>query len=354
MFKFENTIFFYAFATLPIMLLIFVWYLYSIRKQLKKLGDYNLVKSLVPDISKSKKVTKFVLLLLAFSSLILALCNLQTGSKTQEVKREGADIIVCLDVSNSMLAQDLSPNRLERAKFALEKMIDKLQGDRLGIVIFAGEAYVQLPITTDYSAAKLFLGGINTQMVPTQGTNIGAAIRKAMEGFSKDLEKNKTIVVITDGENHEPDAIEAAAEADKAGILVNCIGVGSENGVPIPMVMNGVVNGYRKDKDGNTVVTKLNKAVLQEIAGKTDGVFVQATNADIGLDAILDKLAQLDKKQIDTKMYTDYEDQFQWFLGLALILFILEFFISERVSNWFRRFFAHILKSNKNYFFSVK
>ncbi len=347
MFRFENDIFFYAFAALPLMLLIFIWYLFSIKKQLKKLGEYNLVKELVPDASKSKKVIKFILLMLAFSSLILALCNLQTGSKTQEVKREGADIIVCLDVSNSMLAQDLSPNRLERAKFALEKMIDKLQGDRLGIIVFAGEAYVQLPITTDYSAAKLFLGGINTQMVPTQGTNIGAAIRKALEGFSKDLEKNKTIVIITDGENHEPDAVEAAEEAAKAGILINCIGVGSENGVPIPMVTNGVVNGYRKDKDGNTVVTKLNKEVLQEIAGKTDGIFVQATNADIGLNAILDKLAQLDKKQIDTKMYTDYEDQFQWFLGLALLFFILEFFISERVSNWFRKFFAHILKSNK-------
>jgi tetratricopeptide (TPR) repeat protein len=347
MFRFENDIFFYAFAALPVMLVIFIWYLYSVKRRLKKLGEYELVKSLVPDDSKSKKVTKFIILMLAFSSLILAVCNLQTGSKTQEVKREGADIIVCLDVSNSMLAQDLSPNRLERAKFALEKMIDKLEGDRLGIIVFAGEAYVQLPITTDYSAAKLFLGSINTQMVPTQGTNIGAAIRKAMEGFSKDLEKNKTIVVITDGENHEPEAVEAAEEAGKAGILVNCIGVGSETGVPIPIMENGAVQGYRKDKDGNTVVTKLNREVLQEIAGKTDGIFVQATNADIGLNAILDKLSQLEKKQIDTKMYTDYEDQFQWFLGLALLLFIIEFFISERVSNWFRKFLANVLKSNK-------
>lgn len=296
MFKFENNIFFYAFAILPVMLIVFIWYLYTIKKNLKKLGDYNLVKSLVPDVSRAKKISKFILLLFAFSSLILALCNLQTGSKTQEVKREGADIIVCLDVSNSMLAQDLSPNRLERAKYALEKMIDKLQGDRLGIIVFAGEAYVQLPITTDYGAAKLFLNSINTDMVPTQGTNIGAAIRKALEGFSKDLEKNKTIVVITDGENHEPEAIEAAGEAEKAGIVINTIGVGSEKGVPIPIMNGGVMTGYRKDKEGNTVVTKLNKEVLQEIAGKTDGIYVQATNADIGLSAILDKLAEMDKK----------------------------------------------------------
>ena len=339
MFRFENHIFFYVFAALPLMLVIFVWYLISVRNRLKKMGDYGLIKSLVPDTSRAKKITKFILFSIGISSLILALCNLQTGSKTQEVKREGADIIVCLDVSNSMLAQDLSPNRLERAKYALEKMIDKLQGDRLGIIVFAGDAYVQLPITTDYSAAKLFLGSINTEMVPTQGTNIGAAIRKALEGFSKDIEKNKTIVVITDGENHEPEAIEAAEEAAKAGIIINTIGVGSENGVPIPVMQGGAMTGYRKDKDGNTVVTKLNKEVLQEIAGKTDGIFVHATNADIGLNAILDKLAQMDKKQIDTKMYTDYEDQFQWFLGLALLFLIVEFFISERVSAWFRDFF---------------
>ncbi|MGZ3885509.1 MAG: VWA domain-containing protein, partial [Bacteroidia bacterium] len=298
---------------------------------------YNLVKSLVQDSSRPKKVTKFVLFALGLSSLILALCNLQTGNKMQEVKREGADIIVCLDVSNSMLAQDLSPNRLERAKFALEKMIDKLQGDRLGIIVFAGEAYVQLPITTDYSAAKLFLGSINTQMVPTQGTNIGAAIRKALESFSKDEEKNKTIVVITDGENHEPEAIEAAEEANKAGVMINTIGVGSENGVPIPSIVNGIVSGYRKDKDGNTIVTRLNKSFLQELAGKANGIYVQATNADIGLDAILDKMAQLDKKQIESKMYTDYEDQFQWFLGLALLFLIIEFFISERTSAFIKK-----------------
>lgn len=337
MFRFENHIFFYAFAALPVMLAIFIWYLYSVKRRIRLLGEYGLVKNLVQDSSKPKKITKFVLYSLGIASLILALCNLQTGNKIQEVKREGADIIVCLDVSNSMLAQDLSPNRLERAKFALEKMIDKLQGDRLGIIVFAGEAYVQLPITTDYTAAKMFLGGINTQMVPTQGTNVGAAIRKALESFSKDEEKNKSIVIITDGENHEPEAIEAAEEAAKAGIMINTIGVGSENGVPIPAINNGVVSGYRKDKDGNTIVTKLNKSFLQELAGKANGIYVQATNADIGLDAILDKMAQLDKKQIESKMYTDYEDQFQWFLGLALLFFTIEFFISERTSAFIRK-----------------
>lgn len=347
MFRFENHIFFYAFAAIPVMLIIFIWYWISVKQKIKKLGEYNLVKQLIPETSGSKKITKFILLLIAISSLILALCNLQTGNKMQEVKREGADIIVCLDVSNSMLAQDLSPNRLERAKYALEKMIDKLQGDRLGIVVFAGDAYVQLPITTDYSAAKLFLGGINTQMVPVQGTNIGAAIRKALESFGKDEGKNKTVVVITDGENHEPEAIEAAEDAGKSGIMINTIGIGSENGVPIPLVNNGIVNGYRKDKDGNTIVTKLNKTLLQEIADKGNGVYVQASNADIGLDAVMDKLSKLDKKQIESKMYTDYETQYQWFLGLSLILLIIELLINERSSKWMKKLFGNVSRKKE-------
>jgi Ca-activated chloride channel family protein len=188
------------------------------------------------------------------------------------------------------------------------------------------------------------LGSINTQMVPTQGTNIGAAIRKALESFSKDEEKNKTIVIITDGENHEPEAIEAGEEANKAGIMINTIGVGSESGVPIPAITNGIISGYRKDKEGNTIVTKLNKDFLQELAGKANGIYVQATNADIGLDAILDKMAQLDKKQIESKMYTDYEDQFQWFLGLSLLFLLMEFFISERTSAFIKKLnlFGHV------------
>ena len=173
--------------------------------------------------------------------MVLALCNLQTGSKLAEVKREGADLIVCLDVSNSMLAQDLTPNRLERAKYAIEKMIDGLEGDRLGLIIFAGEAYVQLPITSDYGAAKLFLSSINTKMVPVQGTNIYAAITKAVESFGKDEGKNKAIILITDGENHEVDAIIAAEEAGKSGIMINTIGIGSESGVPIPVIENGIL-----------------------------------------------------------------------------------------------------------------
>lgn len=340
MFKFENDIYFYAFAIIPVCILIYLWYVMSNRKRLKKLGESKLVLQLVPEVSKAKKITKFILFLIAFSFLILGICNLQTGSKIQNVKREGADIMICLDVSNSMLAQDLSPNRLERAKLAIENMIDKLQGDRLGIVIFAGEAYVQLPITTDYGSAKLFLESINTKIVPVQGTNIADAINKSVESFGKDDGKNKAIVIITDGENNEEaqeSAVDAAEEAEKKNIVIHTIGVGSESGVPIPNIINGVVSGYKKDANGATVVTKLDSKILQDISGATNGVYVQASSADVGLDAILDKIAELDKKQLESKMFTDYEDQFQWFLGAALLFLVIESLISERTSKLWKK-----------------
>ena len=340
MFKFENQIFFYAFAIIPVCIAIYIWYVYSSKKKLKKLGELFLINQLVPEVSKAKKITKFILFICGFSFLILGICNLQTGSKMQDVKREGADIMVCLDVSNSMLAQDLTPNRLERAKIAIENMINKLQGDRLGIIVFAGEAYVQLPITTDYGTAKLFLESINTKIVPTQGTNIADAINKAVESFGKDLGKNKAIVVITDGENNEDakeSAVDAAEEAAKKNIVIHTIGVGSETGSPIPNIIDGVVSGYKKDNAGNTVVTKLDPKILQDIAGATNGVYVQATSADIGLDAILNKIAELDKTQMESKMYTDYEDQFQWFLGAALLFLVLESLISERISKLWKK-----------------
>lgn len=338
MFKFENTLYFYAFALIPICVAIFIWYIFKAKRNLKKLGDSNLISQLTPNVSKAKKIWRFIFFICALSFLILGICNLQTGSKMQDVKREGADIMVCLDVSNSMLAQDLSPNRLERAKIAIENMIDKLQGDRLGIVVFAGEAYVQLPITTDYGTAKLFLESINPKIVPVQGTNIADAINKATESFGKDEGKNKAIVIITDGEqNEEDDAVAAAEEAAKKNVVIHTIGVGSESGVPIPNIVNDVVSGYKKDKQGNTVVTKLDPKILQDIAAATNGVYVQATSADIGLDAILNKIAELDKKQMESKMYTDYEDQFQWFLGAALLFLVIESLISERVSKLWKK-----------------
>lgn len=337
MFRFEHTDFFYALALVPALFLLFLWYLLQRRKKLKVLGDPELVKQLSPYSNLRKRYIKTILFCLALTSLVIAMCNLQTGSKLTEVKREGAELMICLDVSNSMLAQDLSPNRLTRAKYALERMIDMLEGDRLGLVIFAGEAYVQLPITSDYNAAKMFLESITPGMVEAQGTNLSAAINKAVESFSKEEGRNKAIILISDGENHEQEAIESAERAASSGVMINTIGIGSENGVPIPLIQNGSIKGYRKDKDGNTVITKLNAGIMKEIAAKANGVYVQASQADLGLEAILDKIAELDKAKIESKMYTDYEDQFQWFLGLALIFLFIEFLLSERTSEWYKK-----------------
>jgi Ca-activated chloride channel family protein len=337
MFKFEHPYYFYLFSALPVMVVFALLYFRSLKKKLSVLGEYDLVMQMRPGVSTTKRVVRLVLFLLAFSSLILAVCNLQTGSKLKEVKREGADIVVCLDVSNSMLAQDLSPNRLTRARYALERMVDQLNGDRLGLVIFAGEAYVQLPITTDYSAAKLFIDAINPGMVPVQGTNLADAIKVASECFSTESGKNKAIVLITDGEDHEQEAVTAAESASKNDIMVSTIGIGSETGVPIPLIENGVIKGYRKDREGQTIITRLNTNLLQEVAAKGNGVFVQATPSDLGLEKVLDKISQLEKSAIESKMYTDYEDQFQWFIALTLLLLFIEFVISERISNWYKR-----------------
>lgn len=337
MFRFEHPIYFYAFFAIPVLLMLALWYFAWRSRRLKRIGDPELINELAAYASNRKRIIKLVLFILATSSLILALCNLQTGSKLKEVKREGADVIVCLDVSNSMLAQDLIPNRLTRAKYALEKMIDMLEGDRMGLIIFAGEAYVQLPITTDYDAAKMFMNSISPGMISIQGTNMEAAIRKACESFSSDDGKNRAIILITDGENHESEAIEAATEAHKKGIMINTIGIGSEQGVPIPLIENGTIKGYRKDREGQTVVTKLNSKLLKDIAAAANGIYVQASQRDLGLNAVLDKIGELDKAQLESKMYTDYEDQFQWFLALALLLYVIEFLISERVSEWFKK-----------------
>lgn len=337
MFRFENISFFYGFILIPFMLMIVIFYFINRKRKLSLIGDSNLISQLTPYSSKRKKIIKVILFTIGFSSLIMAIVNLQTGSKLKLEKREGADLIVCLDVSNSMLAQDLSPNRLTRAKFALEKMIDLLEGDRLGIVIFAGEAYVQLPITTDYQAAKMFLESINPNMINVQGTNIAAAIKKAESAFGSDQGKHKAIILITDGENHEPEAIEAAKESNDNGIMINTIGIGSEKGVPIPISENTNIKTYRKDKNGQTIVTKLNSELLISIADKANGVYVHATNSDLGLNDVLKKINELEKNKIESKSYSDYESQYQWFLLLALILFLIEFLISERVSNWYKK-----------------
>jgi Ca-activated chloride channel family protein len=335
--QFENIYFVYAFALIPMILLIY-WMTFRWKKKaLKVYGETEVIKQLYPDLSRAKQIWKFIFFNIAFILIIIGLINPQIGTKLEEVKRNGADIMICLDVSNSMRAEDLAPNRLEKSKMALSKLIDKLEGDRIGIIVFGGEAYVQLPITTDYAAAKLFLESINTEMIPTQGTDIGKAIDLSLESFGKDEGKNKAIVIITDGENHDQDALRAAEAAAEKGISIHTIGMGSENGAPIPIYKGNQQDGFRKDKDGNTVISKLNEQVLQEIAATGSGIYVRATNSDVGFNSILNALDKLEKKQFDSKMYSDYEDRFQWFIAAALLFLLAETLLTDRKSKLYQR-----------------
>lgn len=333
MYRFEHNIYLWALlAVIPLIVIVFIFVQNWKRRKLLNFGSQLVVKRLMPNVSKTLPIVKFGLYTMAIVSLLIGLANLQFGTKLEEVKREGIDLMICLDVSNSMLAEDLSPNRLERSKRAIYQLIEKLHNDRLGIIVFAGQAYVQLPITTDYSSAKLFLETIGTDIVPTQGTSIGSAINLAMESFDFENGTSKSIIVITDGENHEDDAMNAAVEASDKGVIVNTIGMGSEKGGPIPVYKNGAQVDFRKDNAGNTVVTKLNEQMLKDIATAGNGSYVRASNAKGGLDKIMNEIDKMEKKEFGSKSFKDYEDRFQIFLIIALLLIVLEYFISNRRS----------------------
>ncbi|MCO6501191.1 MAG: VWA domain-containing protein [Vicingus serpentipes] len=312
------------------MLLLFFYTQNWKNRKRKAFGDSKMIARMMPNVSTSMPIVKFILFGLATTSLFLGLANFQYGTKMEEVKREGIDLMIALDVSNSMLAEDLSPNRLERAKRAIYQLIEKLHNDRLGIIVFAGDAYVQLPITTDYSSAKLFLETIGTDIVPTQGTSIGSAIDLAMESFDFENGTSKAIIVITDGENHEEDAVVNAQSASEEGVSVHTIGMGSEGGAPIPIYKQGAQIGFRTDNQNNTVVSKLNEDMLKQIAAAGNGTYVRATNANAGLSIIMEEINKMEKKEFGSKTFKDYEDRFQIFLIIALVLLILEYFISNR------------------------
>ncbi|MGD1848187.1 MAG: VWA domain-containing protein [Salibacteraceae bacterium] len=322
-------------VVIPFTLLFFWAAFYWRQRLLQRWGDYPLIARLIPNLSVTFPAVKFVLLRNAIFFLIVALMSPQSGSKLMEVKREGVDLMIALDLSNSMKAEDLSPNRLESAKRAISQLIEKLNQDRLGIVVFAGQPFVQLPITTDYSAAKIFLSTIDTEIMPTQGTAIGAAIELAVESFDLESPAGKAIVVISDGENHEDDALKAAREAAELGIQVHTIGMGSSQGVPIPVYRKGRKTGeYRKDQNGNAVVTQLNEQMLLDIARAGKGVYVQASNANAGLGYIFEEMAKLEKAEIDSKVFADYNDHFQYFLALALGFLILDLVFPARKPDW--------------------
>lgn len=332
-FRFEHIIFLWSLlALIPLMIIVFIFIQRWKNKRLKQLTNQQVIKRLMPNVSFTLPIVKFIVLSFAFIFLLLGLANLQYGTTMEEAKKEGVDLMIALDVSNSMLAEDLSPNRLDRAKRAIYQLIEKLQNDRLGIIVFAGESYVQLPITTDYSSAKLFLETIGTDIVPTQGTAIGSAIDLAMESFDFETTTSKAIIVITDGENHEDDAISSAQKAVEMEVSVHTIGMGSEQGAPLPIYKMGKQVGFRTDNTGNTVVSKLDETMLKKIASAGNGSYVRATNANAGLGIIMDEIGKMEKKEFDSKVFKNYESRFQIFLLIALFLLVLEFFISTRRS----------------------
>jgi Ca-activated chloride channel family protein len=314
----------------PLMFFFFWISIWSKNRRLDRFGESSLLSSLITELSSVNTAIKYMLWRLAAAFLVLALINPQLGSKMAEAKVKGIDIIVALDVSNSMMAEDLSPNRLVSANRAISKMLEKLQGDRVGIIVFAGQAFVQLPITSDYAAGKLFLSTIDTDVVPVQGTDIGAAIDLSMKSFSEERPAQKAIVIITDGENHEADAVVAAQEAAEKGIRVFTIGMGSPDGTPIPQYNGETRTGFKKDQEGNIVVTKLNEQMLREIAKAGNGTYIRASNAEVGLEPLLAELNQIEKTDMGTVAYAEYEDRFQLFLALALFCLVLEFFLGNQ------------------------
>ncbi len=314
----------------PVLVVLYLLGLRARNRSLRRFGEAPLLRSMVPGVSSWRSALRFLLLRHGLSFALFALAGPQMGTRLEEVKARGVDVVVALDVSNSMLAEDLRPNRMEVARRALSRMIDRLKGDRLGIVVFAGEAFVQLPITADRSAAKLFLGNIGPDMVGTQGTAVGAAITLATQSFQQDGAKGRAIIVISDGESFEDDGEAAAKAAYDQGIAVSTIGIGSPQGAPIPERRGGQVAGFKKDRDGQTVMTKLNEQVLQRVAAAGHGSYTLATATDAGIDRILADLRNMDQTEVGSFAFTGHEDRFQYFVAIALLCITVGLLIGER------------------------
>ena len=299
-------------------------------KRLRRFGDQALVEKLMPSYSKAKVWLRLSLFAIAFMFFILGISRPQMGAILKEHKTRGAEVMVVLDVSNSMLAQDYSPNRLERAKLAISRMVDKLRDDRIGLIVFAGNSFVQLPITTDYVSAKMFLSSISTESVPIQGTAMGEAISTALRSFSAQSDKSRAIIVITDGENNEDDPVAAARQAAELGVRVFTIGVGSPQGTMIPMGDGQ----YLEDREGNPVVTRLDDKVLQDVAEAGKGLYVHAGNREFGLDPIIEEISRMDDEEYNSIVFEEYDELYMYFLAVALFFLVLEMLIGDRRSKY--------------------
>ncbi len=337
MYQLEEKIWFWVLAIIPVIVLFFLVLQFWKYRTQRKFADKELLKRLSPNTSFFKSVLKIIVLCLAFASLAIALVNPKVGTKLETVKREGVDIVFAVDVSKSMLAEDIAPNRLEKAKQLVTQIINNLASDRVGIIAYAGKAFPQLPITTDYASAKMFLQNMNTDMLSSQGTAINEAIRLATTYFDDEQQTNRVLIIISDGEDHSEEAASVAEEANEEGIRIFTIGVGDVNGGPIPERRNGVIANYKKDSQGETVITRLDEETLKSIASLANGVYINGKNTNEVVETISEILNAMDKKEFETKQFSDFKDQFQWFLGFAVFFLLLDIFLLERKTAWLKK-----------------
>ena len=337
MFQLEEKIWFWALLAIPVVVVFFVLLQVWKRHAQNKFANNNLLKRLSPDRSLFKSILKLIVWSLAIASLVIALVNPKVGTTLETVKREGVDIVFAVDVSKSMLAEDIAPNRLEKSKQLVTQIVNNLASDRIGIIAYAGTAFPQLPITTDYAAAKMFLQNMNTDILSSQGTAINQAIELAKTYYNDEEQTNRVLIIISDGEDHSQEATRVAKEASEEGIRIFTIGVGDAKGGPIPIKRNGIVLNYKKDKRGETVITKLDERTLKTIAEKANGVYINGKNTNQVIEEISDILLKMDKKEFEAKQFADFKDQFQWFLGLAIFLLFLDVLLLERKTGWLKK-----------------
>jgi Ca-activated chloride channel family protein len=346
MYILEEEKFFWLLLIIPALIVLFSGLLIWRRSKQNQFASPEMLEQLTPDKSVFKTWLKFSLLLLAFAFLVLALVNPKIGTKMETVTREGVDIVFAIDVSKSMEAEDVAPNRIEKSKQLVTQIINNLASDRIGIIAYAGSAFPQLPITTDYASAKMFLQAMNTDMVSSQGTAIKEAIELSSTYFNEEDQTSKVLFIISDGEDHEGDIGEVAKEAREKGIRIFTIGVGSLKGGPIPIKRNGIIRTYKKDQNGVTVITKLNENTLKEIADDADGEYIQGNVTNNVLEKVTESLQSMDKTEFEAKQFADYQSQFQWFLGLAILLILLDVFLLERKTRWIKK--LNLFNESKN------
>ncbi len=339
MIRFAHPEYLYALSLIPLLALFLWWMARKRNAALQQFATDELLPRIAAGTSSRKRIIKQSILILALASLVVGLANPQLGTRLENVKQEGVDIFIALDVSLSMKAEDVKPNRLEKAKYEINNLINRLAGDRIGLIVFSGESYVQFPLTTDYSAASLFLDAVDVSSVPDPGTAIGSAIDKAVQSFPLNDPTKKVLVIITDGENNQGDAINEAETAGKKGIIIYTIGMGSPDGAPIPIYdANGHQIDFKHDRSGTIVLTKLDEASLEKIASLGNGKYFHASNSQDELDLIYKDINALQKHEFGTKQFTDYEDQFQYCIGAGIVLLLIEVLLSDKKIPWLARF----------------